>query len=235
MKYFEYSADYDPITIGVTHGAGQFSMGVEFDKNHPWYDDIFFTNPRINKDWWKIWSKMPEYGNKLIGLKMDKKAKHTDIMDTAGFMRGFIVSERLRNILESFNLPNHKFFETNFIQNKTIINEYWWFCYDMETGETTVDFVNSEFDIAYHFKEYGKEYFVSSYEEYINVFYQTGEALKAKKLVFNQNFNSQLDVFGTQFLSNRKAYMSERLLNQMNSYRITGYRVREPVCPLIFS
>src|SRR5687767_6854132 len=147
MIYYELAKDFEPKVVGVTDGAGQFHRDEEFDAAHPWFDDIFLYKAKQTKEWWKYWARMPDHGAALIGLTMEKKSKHTDLVDSAGFFHGFIVSSRLRGILEQAHLPRHKFFQVTFKQSGKIIEGYWWFVFDMDTGEHTVDFEKSEFDV----------------------------------------------------------------------------------------
>ena len=58
----------------------------------------------------------------------------------------------------------------------------------------------------------------------MNVFYETGTAPSVSKLVFNINFDKELDFIRTIFLSS-SMYISERLLTKMQEAGITGYTV----------
>lgn len=227
MNYHIISYTTEPKIVGVTDGAGQAHIQVgDFLERNPWYKSLFWGE--TGKDSWKIRAEITQHAQPLHKVFMEKKAKHTDYI---GFLyRGFIVNTRLREILESFHLPkNHKFLETTFVQKDKIVDGYWWFVYDMETGERTVDFAKSAYDLRYHRRNFGEDFTVNiqTYEDYMNVFYETGSAVGVSKLVFNQNFDQELDIFGMQFLGS-KDYVSERLLKKMEEAKITGYEALSP-------
>lgn len=235
MKYFQLWFSDDPEEIGNRDGLGHGYLDDNFYRKNKWYEDIFINTPRQSKDWWKIWSQMPAHGQDLVEIKMHSKARHSDYIDFGNFREGFIVNKRLRSILEAANLPNHKFFQASFLQRKELVTDYWWLTYDLELGASTVNFASSEFDLSWHDANFDKPFKISSYEDYLAIFYKTGRAVRATKLVFTSAFNQDLDIWGTQFLLVRKAYISERLLSEMREKGITGYRILEPDCPLIFT
>ncbi|MFN8353181.1 MAG: hypothetical protein U0Y10_01940 [Spirosomataceae bacterium] len=226
MTYFIIKYDSEPKVVGVNDGAGQFHIeGNDFLERNQWFKSIFYDAAQNGKDWWKPWAEITNYAQPLYELFMEKKSKHTDFMCSPAFMRGFIVNNKLREVLEYSHLPQrHKFLETTFVQNGKIVDGYWWFVFDMETGEHTVDFAKCEYDLRYHKRKFGEDFTVSiqSYQDYLNTFYETGSAVRVSKLVFNQYFDRELDIFGTQFLSS-KDYISERLLKKFEAAKITGY------------
>lgn len=228
MIYHQLTDSVEPKIVGVTDGAGQAHIEKSFLEKNQWYNSIFYDTELARKEWWKLWANVTKYAQPLHEVFMEKKAKHTDYI---GFlMRGFIVNNKLRELLESSYLPkNHKFLETTFMQKDKIIDGYWWFVYDMETGEHTVDFSKCEYDLRYHKRDFGEDFSVNiqTYQDYLNVFYETGRAVRVSKLVFNQNFDRELDIFGTQFLSS-KDYISDRVLKKMEEAKITGYEAISP-------
>jgi hypothetical protein len=234
MKYYEIIYESDPKIVGVKDGAGQAGIDAKFLSNHSWFQAIFYKNESWTPDWWKKWANITQYGRDLHEITMEKKAKHTDYIKFPRFMRGFIVNDRLKAILEGSRLPNHEFYKASFNQAGKIIEGYWWFCFDMDDGSKTVDFSISKFEIEKHNEKYGTNHVIRNYEDYLQVFYDTGSAVKATSLCFNSNFDKELDVFGTQFLSSAE-YVSERLVNKFEENKIAGYSIREPRCELKFS
>lgn len=229
MKYLILKDDVEPKVVGVKDGTGQLELDKRLDRLYnDWDYNIFIKLPQEDKkNAWKLKLKHETYALKpLEGLVFKKGAKKTDYIGEG--LLGFYVNEKLKTILESSHLPNHRFIKTPFIEEKTgkIIDEYWRFVHDLETGEEIVDFEKSEFNFKYHKRNFGEDFYkeVNSYEDYMNVFYETGTAPLVTKLVFNKNFDRELDFFKTIFLSPR-TYISERLLNRMQEAGITGYSV----------
>jgi hypothetical protein len=227
MNYYILDYTTEPKVVGVTDGAGQAHIQVgDFLERNPWYKALFWGD--TSRDSWRIRAEITKHAQPLHEVFMEKKAKHTDYI---GFLyRGFVVNNKLREILESSHLPkNHKFLETTFVQKDKIVDGYWWFVYDMETGEQTVDFAKSEYDLKYHKRKFGEDFTINiqTYQDYMNVFYETGSAVGVSKLVFNQNFDQELDLFGLQFLGS-KNYISDRLLQKMEVAKITGYEAISP-------
>ena len=228
MKYYILSKDVEPKVVGVRDGSGQIGVDSRIDKLcNEWHNYIFFELSLKDKDWWKVWSKHEQYAIKpLEGIIFKKGAKKTDYIGEG--LRGFYVNEKLKNILESSHLPNHRFIKTPFIEEKTgkLIEEYWRFVYDLDTGEHTVDFKKSEFNFKYHKRDFGEDFHrdINSYKDYLDVYYETRRGVRANKLVLNENFDRELDFFKTMFLS-PNMYISERLLNKMKEAGITGYSV----------
>ncbi|PLK45786.1 imm11 family protein [Emticicia sp. TH156] len=229
MIYYILKNNTEPKIVGVNDGAGQAHIQVgDFLERNVWYKSIFHETKLAGKDWWKPWANITQYAQPLYGVFMENKSKHTDYI---GFLyRGFVVNNKLRDILESVNLPkNHRFLETTFLQKGKIVDGYWWFVYDMDTGEQTVDFAKSEYDLRYHKRKLGEDFSINirTYQDYMNAFYETGSAIGVSKLVFNQNFDQELDIFGMQFLGSNN-YISDRLLKKMETAKITGYEAISP-------
>ncbi len=233
FKYFELTKEVEPKVVGVRDGSGQAYLDEGILARHSQFREVFYRNDSWTKDWWKRWTYWREYGESLSEIPMKKHAKHTDFINVGGVLRGFFVSGRVREILETARLPNHQFFPVTFTQNSKLVEGYWWFCFDKETGEHTVNFTKSEFDFEKHQQKFGKWFTVASYADYMNVFYETGSALKATKLVFNSTFEQELDIWGTQFLTSQ-SYVSKRLLNKLVKADINGYRAEYPLWNLVF-
>lgn len=228
MIYYILKKEIEPKIVGVTHGAGQLKGSTNFEVINSW---MFNLSDKAKKNA-NIWAKHELFAPKAeIGIILEKKAKKTDYIGDNN-MRGFYINEKLKKILEDSHLPNHNFIPTIFTDEKTgqPIEGYYRFVYDMDTGENTVNFVQSEFDLKYHKQKLGNDFDVNikSYGDYLKVFYDTGSAVDVSKLVFNKNFDKNLDIFGTQFLTMKSAYISDRLLKKMEEANITGYDAISP-------
>jgi hypothetical protein len=231
MEYHIFSTDGgEPKVTGIKTGTGQ-----------SWFDENFWSkNIQIKKFMWPedrldlrfLSGIKPEFGLDLIGLPMHKASKHTDLIYVSSLLHGYVVSSKFRELLEQFKLPNHHFYNVTFYQpNKKTgdINEvsgYWYFYFEKETGENTIDFVNSEFDRSFHTKYLNlkdADLPVGSFEDYQNIYKNGYSSLGAKKLIFNNNFDTNLDFWGFRFLT-VKDYISLKLLKAIENKKITGVR-----------
>lgn len=254
MEYLIFDNDGgEPKVTGIRNGSSQ-----------SWFDDDFWANNQhIRQFMWPEKSDLrfisgvrPDFSLELLGLPMESTAKHTDLIYHGILMNGHIVSSKLRSLLEKFTLPEHHYYSVTFHKpdRKTgeikEVKDYWYLYWKKETGENTVDFAASSFDTSFHVKYLNlkdDDLKVSSFEDYMRIFFESGTALRAISLVFNKNFNKDLDFWECRFLS-VKRYVSSRLLTEMQLSGITNIRcitlerarqiaklTRTPSCDLIFS
>jgi hypothetical protein len=231
MEYYIFTTDGgEPKVTGIRTGTGQTWFDENFWSENKQIKEFMWPNDR--KDLRFLSGLKPEFNLDLIGLPMHENAKHTDLIYFSSLLHGYIVSSKFRELLEQFKLPSHHFYQVSFQQpnkkNKETNNvkEYWYFYFQKETGEHTVDFVHSEFDINFHTKYLNlkeNELKVSTYEDYLNIFHQGYPALKAKKLLINNGFDKSLDFWGCRFLSAQN-YISAQLLKAIEEKKITGVR-----------
>ncbi len=225
----------EPSIVGVKDGLGQGFLDDDFYSTNPKFKDIFIKNEKWSIDWWKRWQLWKEYGQDLQRIKLEKLAKLTDIISVSRLLVGIIVNERVQNILKEFNLPSHYYFNVTLIKNGKLIEGYKWLCFDLDTGENTVNFTKSDYFFDKYMDkefEYIKNTQIHSYEDYMSIFYKTGKALTVTNMTLNKNFNSDLDLWGTQFLT-METYISERLIKAFEKHNITGFQYRDDIYDLI--
>ena len=229
MEYFILKNNGgEPKVTGIRNGTAQ-----------SWFSDFFFENnqeiknfmwPDDKSDTRFIGGIKPEFDLDLIGLPMNKSAKHTDLIKMGALLSGCIISDKFRSLLENFHLPPHVYYRVSFNQPDKKTNEikevtgYWYLYFEKETGEKTIDFKRSTFDSTYHTKHLNldiKDLKVYSYEDYMNIYRKTGKMLAAKTLKFSQNFDKGLDLWECK-LSSSKIYISDRLREAMEANKITN-------------
>ncbi|WBO86289.1 hypothetical protein [Hymenobacter yonginensis] len=220
--------DYEPKVIGVCDGMSQLESGPDFYKENLWFLSIFLSSKEEFKTKW-IQRAEIKYYHKLNNILFRKESIATDIMQFG--IRGYIVSEKVRGILSDCILPNHQFFDITIDNNKSGI-QYWWLVYDLEKGTNTINFNKCIFDFRRHNKYSDKK--INTYTEYMSTFLESGIAPKATKLVFNRNFNTSYDIWGTQFLSLTESYISQHLHETFLKNQVTGFRAFKPKCELVF-
>ena len=154
MNYLKFSYEDEPKIIGVRDGSRQSYFSEEF----------WLKNPLLKEYMWgkditeyRLGIPPQNFDLNLSELDLNRNTKLTDLIDVA-LLKGCVVSEKLRNILQKAHLPKHNYYPVTFKQldKKTkeckIIEGYWWLFFQKETGENTVNFERSKFDFTYHTK-----------------------------------------------------------------------------------
>lgn len=232
MEYYIFTTDGgEPSVTGIKTGTGQAWFNESFWSDNKQIKEFMWPDNR--KDLRFLSGLKPEFSLDLVGLPMHKNAKHTDLIYLSSLLNGYIVSSKFRELLEQFKLPPHYFYQVTFQQPNKKTNElnevdgYWYFYFQKETGEQTIDFSQSKFDRSFHAKYLNlkdDELQINTYDDYLNIFYRGHPALKAKKLIFNESFDKNLDFWGCRFLS-VKDYISIKLLKKIEEKKITGVRI----------
>ena len=71
--------------------------------------------------------EMPDFTPNLDYFNLDKKAKLTDFISTALInAEGFIVNDRVKNVLDNFNLAPHRFYPAKLLHNNKFYTNYFW-------------------------------------------------------------------------------------------------------------
>ena len=185
---------------------------------------------------------LPDFDVRLDGLILDKNVRVTDFIGIDSLLKGVCISDRVKKILEEYNLPNHRFYPVTFHQPSKVekkielIAGYWLLHFELEFGKN-VDFEKSEFvnDLfLLYAKDSSQIIRVNSLEEYKAVRLSTKKGLVATKLVLKSSFDISLDVWSTRFLTVGGSYFSSRLIKRLKKEKITGFEVFEPKTKLVF-
>ncbi|MDI9865294.1 hypothetical protein QM480_13220 [Flectobacillus sp. DC10W] len=185
---------------------------------------------------------LPDFEVRLDGIILDKNVRVTDFIGIGALLKGVCISDRVKKILEEYNLPNHRFYPVTFHQPSKIekkievIEGYWLLHFELEFGKN-VDFEKSEFvnDILLLGKSDPSLIIrVNSLEEYKAVRLSTKKGLVATKLVLKSSFDTSLDVWATRFLTVGGSYFSSRLIKRLKKEKITGFEALEPLSELVF-
>ncbi|MGX5857375.1 hypothetical protein ACWKW6_27215 [Dyadobacter jiangsuensis] len=230
INYHILKCNGDPEVTGIRGGSNQSWFTDEFWERNPKIQNFMFGSDRelLHR------GLVPDFDVELKRMFLDPKAKHTDCIWTGALLNGFIVSTRLKHLLEKFNLPSHQYYPVTFeqysVKTKAVIEVggYWWLYLLKETGEHTVNFSKCSFDWDYHARCSGLPKNVipiNSYQDYINAFLNCPPSLVPTKLVFNENFDRGLDLWSARFLG-VQTYVSDRLWQAILSEGITGLEIR---------
>ena len=143
---------------------------------------------------------------------------------------GFLISEKLKNVFEQFQLPTHQFYSARVKYNNQFYNYYWMhIIFDLTNS---VDYINSKFFIYYNYahnlgyvditsktelEQKEKKLKIDNPEKTI--------AIWAETLSLNQSLNKAFDLFKIgQFDSNY--YVSKHLRENIVKNNITGIDMR---------
>lgn len=91
-----------------------------------------------------------------IRFKLAKGAKLCDVMGQGTISAcGLLINEKVKEVLEQFNLIPHKYFSAT-IEDKGVIHQYFWVHFVWEDGIKHLDFENSKFKIKRASKDLGE-------------------------------------------------------------------------------
>lgn len=95
-------------------------------------------------------NSFPDYTPNLDCFVVNAKAKLTDILSVSVVSGGFLISHRLKNILEKFNIATHRYYPA-FVSHKRQIHKYYWIHIISDNTEY-VDYPNSQFFIYQNYQ-----------------------------------------------------------------------------------
>jgi hypothetical protein len=109
----------------------------------PEYPQIQTADGTVHRDapdsFYKVYANVfPDFIPNLNYLVLHKDAISTDVLSAAMISSGFIVSEKMKNILSQHKLPPHKFYPAIVEHNGTFYQNYSWFFYVCDV----LDYIN---------------------------------------------------------------------------------------------
>jgi hypothetical protein len=172
--------------------------------------------------------KLPEREFVLDHLVLDQASMLTDFISDMILHQGFIVSERVKKLLNLFSLPQHKYYNTIIKCNRATYSNYYWFLPIIEAEDYIS--LESSFQIVDWFDKY--KIIQNDYK------FQTLSMLKefAQKEAGNLRINPKrvlLDAnkcpydFFRFTKVNFDFIISERLKVRLEKGKITGYEIKE--------
>ena len=165
--------------------------------------------------------EFPEHIPKYI-IILNKKAYPTDFIERVSVPYGLVVNNKIKSLITSYSLPNHKFYDTEVIYKKSKLNYYWFHFYD--DIFQYIDMKKSKFilkwrDVIQEFCFTSKEFYLSKEQETFEDF----EKNLIIKEVYLLNSFPKYDIFHFE----GRDIISEKLLNAFQENNITGYEVSE--------
>lgn len=216
--FFEHSISNR--IVGKLDGIGQFLSYDEDDflRKNPWYAQLSKVLAL------RFTTQMTVITQEFIEVEVHPLAKLTDIM-LGGMLYGIaiFVNEKAKVVISNEAcLPNHKFVKSTFLHNGTIVEGYWCLAIDLETGEHTMNFPACEFDFRYtKYRNAPVKPTFNDYQEYVSFTKTENFYPGMDKLVFNQNFDRNLDIWVSPYYLH--PFISERLDKILKKNKIRGY------------
>jgi len=174
--------------------------------------------------------KFPDFVPNLDHFVVNGKAKLTDLLSVATLHGGFLISEKLKSVLENFKLPPHKFYDAKVFYKKQFHSYYWMHIICDLTD--LVDYSNSVFFIYVNYAHNLGHVPVASKIEYL----QKKDKVKkdnpdkavtiwAEKIKMTPEFDTKFDLFEIgAFDSNY--YISLSLKEAIEGEKISGCSIR---------
>ncbi len=211
MKYFNIGLTNDISVIG-------YYPQTERTQKRGYHIDNFKSELNVHPD------LFPDF-EPIYGLDLHPNSKQTDLIDKASLDFGFVVSEKLKLILEMFKLPPHKFYRIDVFGANI---QYYWLHYITKIDKY-LDMKNTEIEIYNNRPPFivQEVKIFNSYNEMIefkkNLPYNL--AVRYKKITLKSEFPNYdlFEVTGIQYFT----LISQKLKNELFHQDISGLEIIE--------
>jgi hypothetical protein len=179
-----------------------------------------FTAQQISA--WKL------YGNVVPTQKFElkKRAKLTDTLWSLSVHNGFLINEKVKNIIENHNIMRHQYFDTKVYDKNDKEYQYYWLHLSEPDLTKTIDFPKSLF-CRKELLTRKEDIKLNSYEEYENICKQLDiiSSVDVDKIALSDRFDKSLDMFYFLPLDN-KIYISEKLKTALENANVAGFEIK---------
>lgn len=189
--------------------------------------DIDGPNSRVHLDYDVFPSFVPD-----LRFELEEKAKLTDVVKPDNISaKGFLINEKVKNIFDQCNLPEHRYYEASLLDHDGHILPYYWL-HLISNDYQMIDFEKSVFrksvfslkssDIKSEsiiqvkdLNDYQEKNLELKHESYVVL-----DILKVSNISnFDMLYFSKLDI--------RFAYISEKLATMLKKAKVTGIDIIE--------
>ncbi len=193
-------------------------MGLTFD----WFDrPNSMTN--LNND------EFPNFEPELF-FELEEKAILTDIISPSNVSaKGFLVNQKVKDILSEFNLMEHKYYPATLIVKGDKLKYYWLHFYDNEEKYLNgIDYKLSNFFISdLTFRKTDDIIIVSRDDFWKKKMSLPMKHIRVNKLKFTQGIqNENLDLFYVTYIHS-DYWISDRLAKRLLALNIKGINTKE--------
>lgn len=194
------------------------SLGLDFS----WFDE---PNSMTNLDN----DNFPNFKPNLI-FELEEKATLTDVISPSNISaKGLLINDKLRNILDVFNLMEHRYYDATVI-SKGVEKNYFWLhfkdCDEKYLGG--IDYGDSSFYVANLAFTKIDDIDIKSYQDFwekkmnLSMKHILGSEIKLSESLENK----KLDLFYFPYVLN-DYLISEKLYKSIIDNEITGFEIKE--------
>jgi hypothetical protein len=169
---------------------------------------------------------LPNYTPDLDYFVLNGKAKLTDLLSVSVVHGGFLISPKLKDIFEQFNLPLHKFYPAKVSFKKELFDYFWFHIISNLTDQ--VDYSHSKFFIYYNYAHnlgyvdiHSKKYLIKKREKIKKDNQDKTVTIWAEQIKMNSISDHKLDLFEIGMFD-ANCYISETLRNVIINQMVTG-------------
>ena len=209
----------DPKEIGSQYPQVQeMSKGYDYDA------------PNSIDEVGRFYTSLPDFEPNFNSFVLHNQAKPTDFLSNALASNGYLISERVKELLSKFNLPEHKFYPAKILFKKEHLSiKYYWF-HPIRNFKKFVDYKNSEFFIYKNYSQNIGSIDVQSEQDYLEknaslIMNDSTLCIWASKVKFLDQFPLNIDLFVISKF-NTDTFISKRLSQSFIDDKITGLDIK---------
>ncbi|WP_339870189.1 DUF1629 domain-containing protein [uncultured Algoriphagus sp.] len=178
------------------------------------------------------YGQLPGFVPDLNYFSLNDRAKTTDLLSNMISPFGFLLSTKLKEILEKFKLPDHAFYQASVDLANIKLNNYFWFLPICNLSDQ-VDYTKTKFYSKDAFNNVEK-LIINNHEDIVEIKPKIGYTKKivSENIYFKSGFRLDYDLFmigGFDF----NIYISEDLKSALIKERISGIKLK-PISNLVF-
>jgi hypothetical protein len=214
MDFYNISNSFDSKEIGCYPQSTEMGCGY----NHLRPDSIKHVQLK----------KIPDFTPDTGCFVLRYRAKLTDFISAAIISNGFIVSSKVKSIMEKFNLGKHAFFPAKVSKKDKIYDDYFWFIFEPIDLSFFIDYNKTVFYLTDTDRNKIKMLEIHSVEMHKNIIRQFtySDCIDSDLVFFIKDAPSNLDLIESPVFD-YSMHISTELAQQLKINNITGLRLKE--------
>ncbi len=160
----------------------------------------------------------------LDSFLLQKKAKLTDFVSKTNPYFGFLLNEKVKNIMQNYKLLPYRFYNASIKEKEMFYNDFFLFHFISDLSEF-IDYTNTKFVVT-DYIDIVEEFNTSSKSELYSKWKSTSSLYEFKvyQYQFITDFEIEFDLFKVSF-TDPKTYISHRLKTALEEANITGIEI----------